>query len=116
MQKRRAMIQETVSKIEERLRSAPVLREESKAELLNLLATLKTEVERLSATHDEEVESITSFTHISTHEATREEKNPKLLQLSLEGLATSVDGFRNSHPKLVQLVNRICTTLSNLGV
>ena len=110
------MIQETVSKIEERVRNAPALRDESKSELLGLLATLKHEVEQLSATHDEDAESITSFTHLSAQEATREEKNPKLLELSLEGLAASVDGFESSHPRLVQLVNRICTTLSNLGV
>jgi len=36
--------------------------------------------------------------------------------LSLEGLSSSVEGFEKSHPKLVQIVNAISNTLSNLGI
>ena len=46
----------------------------------------------------------------------RYEKNPELLKLALEGLASSVEGFEESHPHLVQIVNSICNTLSNLGI
>lgn len=110
------MIQETVRQIEQRIRDAASLKEENKTELLQLLVTLRQEVEAFSATHGEEAQSITRFTDLSTHEATRKGKNPKLMELSLEGLSASVDGFETSHPRLVELVNRICTTLSNLGV
>ena len=110
------MIDETISKIEARLKDAGSLSEEAKRELAGLLGTLKTEITQLSKTHAEEAESIAGFAQTSTHEAIREEKNPQLLKLSLEGLATSVDGFEKSHPRLVQLVNRICTALSNIGI
>ncbi len=110
------MIDETISKIEARLRDAGSLSEESKRELAGLLATLKTEVNTLSKTHAEQAQSIAGFAQASAHEAIREEKHPQLLELSLEGLAASVDGFEHSHPKLVQIVSRICTTLSNIGI
>jgi hypothetical protein len=34
----------------------------------------------------------------------------------LAGLSASVEGFEKSHPKLVEIVNRICTALSGLGI
>ncbi len=110
------MIDDTISKIEARLKESGSLSEDARHELSGLLGTLKTEITELSKTHAEQAQSIAGFAQTSTHEAIREEKNPELLKLSLEGLATSVDGFEKSHPKLVQLVNRICTTLSNLGI
>jgi prefoldin subunit 5 len=110
------MIQNTLSEIEARIERAESIKPESKAELLNLLSNLKSEVAELSRTHEEQAQSIAGFTAVSTHEATREEKNPELVNLSLQGLASSAEGFEKSHPRLVQVVNSICTTLSNLGI
>lgn len=109
------MIQDTISKIEARIGQSAV-KDDSKAELITLLGTLKSEVAELSKTHGEQAQSIAGFTEVSTHEATREEPNPELVKHSLGGLAASVDGFEKSHPRLVDIVNRICTTLSNLGI
>jgi Domain of unknown function (DUF4404) len=110
------MINETIAKIEERLKNANSLSAEQRAELLRLLTTLKAEVGNLSTEEAERAQSIAGFTAVSAHEAMREQKNPELVDLSLKGLAQSVQGFEDSHPKLVQVVNSICTTLSNLGI
>ena len=110
------MLQQTIDKIEEKLRKAESLNEEKKSEVLNLLSTLKVEIAELSKTHNEQAESITGFAQISAHEATRQEKNPELLKLSIEGLGSSVRGFESSHPRLVNVVNDICSMLSNLGI
>ena len=110
------MIRDTIGKIEERLRGAESVNDENRAELLKLLATLKAEVSDLSETDAEQAQSIAGFTAVSAHEAIREDKNPELAELSLKGLSSSVQGFEESHPKLVQVVNSICTTLSNLGI
>jgi hypothetical protein len=110
------MIQETLDKIEARLQSANSLSADKRAELLQLVATLKAEMERLERTHADQAQSIARFTELSAHEATRAEPKPELLRLSLTGLASSVRGFEQSHPRLVQIVNTICTTLSNSGV
>lgn len=109
------MIHDTLSKIESRIGQSGV-KDDAKAELLTLLGTLKSEVAELSKTHGEAAQSIAGFTQVSAHEATRDEPNPALVQHSLDGLSASVAGFEKSHPRLVDIVNRICTTLSNLGI
>lgn len=110
------MINDTLSKIEARLQHSDAIAPERRQELLQLIATLKAEVDELSKTHGEQAQSIAGFAEVSTHEATRSEQNPELLDLSLKGLAGSVQGFEESHPRLVQIVNSISTTLSNLGI
>ena len=109
------MIDETISKIEARLQTEG-LDADRRRELLDLLATLKSEVAALAKTRSEDAQSIAGFAEISAHEATRSEKNPRLLDLSLKGLNSSVEGLENSHPRLVQIVNAISNTLSNLGI
>jgi hypothetical protein len=110
------MIEDTVSKIEEKVQAAESIPEARKRELLQLLSTLKTEVSNLSKTHEEAAQSIAGFTQLSAHEATRREQNPELLDLSLKGLTSSVDGFEKSHPRLVQIVNAVSQMMSNLGI
>ena len=110
------MIEKTISEIEAQIGGAEAVSAERKQELLKLLATLKTEVAELSKTHDEQANSIAGFAKISAHEATRTEQNRELRELSLKGLRSSAEGFEKSHPHLVQIVNRISQTLSDLGI
>ncbi|HWH72459.1 MAG TPA: DUF4404 family protein [Candidatus Sulfotelmatobacter sp.] len=110
------MIEDTIGKIKARIESSESIKDERRQELLQLLGTLKSEVAELSKTHSEQAQSIAAFTEVSTLEATRTEQNPKLLELSLEGLDASVTEFEKSHPRLVQIVNAISSTLSNLGI
>ena len=110
------MIENTVSKIEAKIKAADTINDDRKRELLELLGTLKAEVGALSKTHGDQAQSIAGFTEMSAHEATRSEPMPKQLDLSLKGLSSSVEGFENSHPRLVRIVNDICNTLSNLGI
>jgi prefoldin subunit 5 len=110
------MIEKTISEIEAKIYGSSSISDERKRELLQLLGTLKAEVGTLAETHDEQASSIANFTQTSAHEATREKQNPQSLEHSLQGLRSSVDGFEQSHPKLVQIVNSISNTLSNLGI
>src|SRR5512141_1072703 len=110
------MIDNTLDKIEDRIRGAEAIKEERRQELLQLLGTLKSEVAELSKTHEEQAQSIAGFTQVSAHEATRTEQNPELLKLSLDGLGSSVRELEQSHPRRVQIVNAISNTLSNLGI
>ena len=110
------MIEKTISEIEANIGGAESVSAERKAELLKLLGTLKTEVAELSKTHGEQADSIAGFAKVSAYEATRTEQNPQLRELSNQGLVSSVEGFEQSHPKLVQIVNRISQTLADLGI
>ncbi len=110
------MIEDTIRKIEARIGSAESGSAERRRELLQLLTTLKGEVAELARTNDEQAQSIAGFAEVSAHEATREDRNPQLLKLSLEGLSSSVEGFEQSHPALVRVVNNISQTLASLGI
>ena len=110
------MIEDTIGKIEDRIRSTEAVQEDRRHELLQLLGTLKSEVAGLSRTHKEQAESIAGFAEVSTREAIRTSQNPDLLKLSLQGLGSSVSEFEKTHPRLVQIVNSISQTLSNLGI
>jgi Domain of unknown function (DUF4404) len=110
------MIEKTIGEIEAKIRAAESITDDRKRELLQLLGHLKSEVGALEKTHGEQAQSIADFAKISAREATREKPNPQLREISVSGLHSSVEGFEQSHPKLVQIVDRICNTLSNLGI
>ncbi len=110
------MIEKTISEIEAKIGGAETVSPERRRELLQLLATLKAEVAKLSQTDEEKADSIAGFAQLSAHEATRTEQNPQLRELSLQGLRSSVEDLEQSHPQLTQIVNRISKTLSDLGI
>lgn len=110
------MIQDRLDKIEEKLKQSNALKEGDRTELLNLLESLRAEMSELSKTHKEQAESIAGFAELSAHEATRSQKDKALFDLSIEGLLSSVQGFEISHPRLVGIVNRLCTMLANMGI
>ena len=110
------MIEKTINEIEAKISGADSVNAERKQELLKLLGTLKTEVAELSKTNVEQADSIAGFAKLSTHEATRENQNPQLRELSLQGLRSSVEELELSHPHLAQIVNRISKMLSDLGI
>ena len=110
------MIQDRLDKIEERLKQSNTVKESERAELLSLLTTLRTEIAGLSHTHHEQAESIAGFAELSAREATRSKKNSDLFNLSIEGLASSVQGFEVSHPELVGIINTFCAMLAKLGI
>lgn len=86
------MIENTISEIEVKIRGANNVSDAQKRELLQLLAKLKAEI------------------------ATGQNQNLQPLKSSVEELRSSVEGFEQSHPKLVQIVNSISNTLANLGI
>ncbi|MDB6175446.1 MAG: putative cytosolic protein [Chthoniobacteraceae bacterium] len=110
------MIQDHIAQIQARVENSAGMPAETKADLLNLLAALKSEVGTLSETHEEAASSVARFAAASAHEATRTEQKPELLEAALSGLTKSVDGLENSNPELTQIVNRIAVTLSNMGI
>lgn len=110
------MLKTTIKNIENKISHNTSMKDKEKTELLRLLSSLKDEISELSKTDNEHAESITGFTQTSAHEATRKDKNEDLLDLSLKGLTSSVNELEKSHPKLVEIVNRISQMLSNMGI
>ena len=110
------MIDHTIEKIEDQVRDSGSLSDDKRQELLALLTSLRGELESMDEGAGEHADSITGFVGVSTHEATRLNPNPRLLDLSLEGLSSSVEDVETSHPKLAEVVNALCNMLSNLGI
>lgn len=110
------MSMKQIEQIEAKLKHARSLDDDARRELLSLLADLKDDVGQLGAHQDDHAESIAGFAGTAAHEALRENRNPDLLKLAVEGLSGSVKDVEAEHPRLVHTVNGICTMLSNLGI
>lgn len=110
------MIQNRIEELEQRIAGTSTLNDESREELLKLVAELRKELSYLPEGQSNLAQSITGFAIVTAHEAVRADKNPQLIKLSTEGLRASVEGFENTHPALVEAVNAFCRTLSNLGI
>ena len=102
--------------IEQRIHENPNIDQVTKAELLRLLTTLKSEIATLEHTHVEHAESVVGLAERSVHEATRQPKDPQRADSALQELAESVAELEVSHPQLVNAVNAISVLLSNIGI
>ena len=92
------MIEDTIAKIEQRLRSAQSLPTEERLELQQLLAQLRSEASSLP--------NVPAATISSDDDA----------QTALDRLQESLTEFETTHPQLVGTVNRISTILANMGI
>lgn len=110
------MIENRIEAIQSTIEAAGNIPSDRKAELLELVSELKSEVRGLAETHREAASSITRFADASAHEAARSEKNPQLADTALHGLRLSIQGLEDSHPSIVGIVNRFATALSNMGI
>ena len=86
------------------------------AELQALVNSLKNEVMHLAKTHQEEADSIATFTRLTAGEVLKNTRNPKLLGIALTGIRASVEQLEASHPGLTLTVNNISTYFANLGI
>ncbi len=116
VQESSALLDYRIGIIESTIRTARKIPEETRVELMAMLAGLKSELASLSKTHHEEAASITRFADASAHEAARTEKKPQLTDTALQGLRLSIEGLEESHPNVVRVVNRFATALSNMGL
>jgi hypothetical protein len=110
------MIDDTIQRIEARLRSSEAMPESTRAELLALLDTLKNEVSQLPASRAAQAQTIARATEVSAEQAMAPERDEHRYRNALNDLTGSVRDFEDSHPQLVQVVNNIANTLSGLGI
>ena len=108
--------QKSLNDIEKRIQENPDIDQTTKAELLRLLTTLKSEIATLEHTHAEHAESMIGLTQRSMHEAIRQPKDPQRADSAMQELAASVAELEVSHPQLVNVVNAISVLLSNIGI
>ncbi|MEP6669418.1 MAG: DUF4404 family protein [Chthoniobacter sp.] len=109
-------IPERIAQIEATLRNSANIPEATRQELLDLVARLKVEVAPMAQTHGESVGQIAGSADAAVQAAVRREEQPEEAAQAVEGLAASVRDFEVSHPRLVQIVDRLAVTLSNMGI
>lgn len=110
------MIPKTIAEIEARIRQSQSLSENRRAELLSLVATLRQEVSELAKTQEEEAKMIAEHTRAYADEIMGDGTDHATRQPALDRLTASVSEFEETHPKLVEVVNRIALMLSNSGI
>jgi hypothetical protein len=110
------MLNDTLNKIDEILKSSSQLTEAQKTELKRLNEQLRKELQELAKTKQEQAASIAGFASVATYEALREQQHPELAQMSMEGLKTSIDEFEQSHPRLFTTIQALISSLRGLGI
>ena len=111
------MGEKTINKIEEKIQNNASIDQGKKAELLELMAHLKLELEHLRKTDSSKARAIADLAETSTQKAfdalTTVDTSS---ETPLKELETSVEEFEVSHPRLVRVINRICIMLSSIGI
>jgi hypothetical protein len=112
------MIRQTIDQIKQKLHAAEELADDLREQLLEKLDELDTELDsgNVAEYDSESLNSLVSFTQLSAHEALRPQQDPELLKLALKGVERNLEQFETDHPRLVNLVNNFCITLSNMGI
>ena len=109
------MIQDTLKKIEDLVRTAPQASPETKQELIRLVGELSSELSTLERTHQQDAHSIAGFAEAAARQATSE-RPPRPDEDARAGLTASVREFETTHPRLTGLVRAIADALAGVGI
>lgn len=101
------MIEDKLEKIEERIRQSENMNDENKDSLLALLSELKEEINTSSSKVETDLKKDISGI---------DDEDEGIIQSAFNDINEKITDFEESHPKLVQIVNSICTQLSNSGL
>lgn len=101
------MIEDKLEKIEERIRQSENMNDENKDSLLTLLSELKEEINTSSSKVETDLKNDISGI---------DDEDEGIIQSAFNDINEKITDFEESHPRLVQIVNSICTQLSNSGL
>ena len=110
------MIEETINKIVGKILDAENVPAAQKQELFTLLEQLRSHTNTLAQTNGEKAQAIADSVHATTQAATDDQADTSSVKDSAAGLRSTVEGFEQSHPQLVQVVHSLSNTLSSMGI
>jgi hypothetical protein len=110
------MIAERLAQLETTLRNNTRLDQATRKELLDLVAGLRAEMAPLADTHGQSAHAITGSAEAAVHATMSQDSGPVATAQAVAGLAASVREFEATHPRLVEIVDQLALTLSNLGI
>jgi len=105
-----------IEAIEKKIEATSQIDAKIKENLLDLMRSLKTELADLKEIHPATAHNIADKTQVSTEQVLASNSKQDELQNNIDGLQVTVEEFEVSHPKLVQIVNRLCMMLSDIGI
>lgn len=105
-----------IEAIEKKIEATSQIDAKIKEDLLDLMRSLKTELTDLKEVNPNGAHNIADKTQVSAEKVLTSDNKQNELQKDIDGLQETVEEFEVSHPKLVQVVNRICMMLSDIGI
>jgi hypothetical protein len=99
------MVEDRIRNIESRVQASANLPEQAKAELLELLASMRAELQGVKKEHLEQAEG-----------SAGEVPHGESLDDALGGLTGTVTELEANHPRLSELANRLAIALANMGI
>ncbi len=105
-----------IEAIEKKIKAASQIDAKIKEDLLDLIRSLKIELAELKEIHSTTAHNIVEKTQASAEQILISDKKQDELQENIDALKETVTEFEVSHPKLVQVVNRLCMMLSDIGI
>ncbi len=104
------MVEDRIRNIETRVQGSANLPEATKAELLELLATLRRELQGVEKEHLDRAEGSAGMAGAG------EVAHGESLDDALGGLTGTVTELEATHPRLSELANRLAVALANMGI
>lgn len=104
------MIDETLRKLEAKIQAAPQAKDETKRELLALVAELRGELKTLAKDDDVEARRLAALAGAASSTPDAD------AQGALGELNASVESFEDSHPRLAGALRGICQALERAGI
>jgi hypothetical protein len=104
------MVEDRIRNIEACVQSSDNLPEGTKVELLELLASLRAELQGVNKDHLDRAETASAVVAKPQGEST------ETIEDALGGLTGTVTELEATHPRLSALVNRMAVALSNMGI
>jgi hypothetical protein len=101
------MVEDRINNIEARVKGSASLSDAAKSELLDLLTSMRAELQGVNKEHLEGAEEST---------ATAEPPHRESLDDALGGLSGTVTELEAMHPRLAELANRLAVALANMGI
>ncbi len=102
------MVEDTLRRLEERIRASKRTGEETRAELLSLVSALRSELSAAAETHGEDAMAVARHA-----EAVASGDAPPADGDEIED---ALRGFETAHPRLVGLVQSFMRTLGDAGI
>jgi hypothetical protein len=108
------MVEDRIRNIENRVQTSANLPEAAKAELLELLAALRAELQGVKKEHLVRAEGAVAGTGEAP--GAPEAAHGESLDDALGGLTGTVTELEAMHPRLSELANRLAVALANMGI